>query len=49
MQSFFIVNEAEASKARIRAMENAFIESEIAQHYAKRVSEFVQEAFEVEQ
>lgn len=48
MQSFFVVNESAASKARIRAMENALKESEVAQKYAEKVSEFVQEAFTVE-
>lgn len=41
MQSFFIVDEDAASKARIRAMESAFNESNMAQKYAKQVSEFV--------
>ena len=49
MESYFIVNESAASKARIRAMENALKESEAAQKYAKQISEFVNEAFEVEQ
>lgn len=41
MQTFFIVNEKAASKARIRAMENALKESEMAQQYAQKVSDFV--------
>ena len=48
MQSFFVVNEAAASKARLRAMEDAMRESEAAQKYADQVSGFVQEAFTVE-
>lgn len=49
MQTFFIINEDAATKARIRAMENALKESQAAQKYAKKVSEFVQEGFEREQ
>lgn len=45
MQTFFIINEDAATKARIRAMENALKESKAAQKYAKKVSEFVQEGF----
>lgn len=48
MQVYFIVNEDAATKARIRAMENALKESEAAQKYAKKVSEFVREGFELE-
>lgn len=45
MQTYFIVNESAASKARIRAMENAARETEMAQKYAKKVSDFVREGF----
>ena len=45
MQTFFIVDESAASRARVRAMENAFKESEAAQNYGQQISEFVQEAF----
>lgn len=45
MQTYCLVNESAASKARIRAMENALKESEMAQQYARKVSDFVQEAF----
>lgn len=48
LQTFFVVNESEATKARIRAWENAARESEVAQKYAKEVSEFIKEGFEVE-
>ena len=48
MQTFFIINEDAAVKARIRAMENAMKESEAAQKYAKKVSDFVCEGFEAE-
>ena len=49
MQTFFIVNEDAATKARIRAMENVLKESQAAQKYAKKVSEFVQEGFKNDQ
>lgn len=45
MQTFFIVNESAATRARIRAMENALKESEAAQKYAQKVSDFVREGF----
>lgn len=45
-QTFFIVSESAASKARIRAMENALKESEAAQKHAKAISEFVRAGFE---
>ena len=48
MQTYFIINEDAAVKARIRAMENAMKESQAAQKYAKNVSDFVREGFEGE-
>lgn len=48
MQTFFIVNESAATRARIRAMENALKESEAAQRYAQKVSDFVKEGFATE-
>ncbi|HIY87583.1 MAG TPA: hypothetical protein H9824_02620 [Candidatus Bacteroides pullicola] len=48
MQTYFIVNESAASKARIRAMEEAAKESAAAQKYATQISEFVKEGFETE-
>ena len=45
IETFFIVSEGAASKARIRAMENAAKESDAAQRYANKVSEFVREGF----
>lgn len=45
MQSFFIINESAASKARIRALENAAKESAAAQKYAEKVADFVREGF----
>ncbi len=46
MQTFFVVNESAATRARIRAYENAFKESEAAQKYAQKVSDFVRKGFE---
>ncbi len=46
MQVFFIINEDAAAKARVRAYENALKESEAAQKYAGKVSEFIKEEFE---
>ncbi len=45
-QAYFLVDEAAASKARIRAYENAAKESAAAQKYAERVSKFIKEGFE---
>lgn len=44
-KTFFLINEDAASKARIRAWEQAQKESEVAQKYADKVSEFVNEGF----
>lgn len=44
-ETFYIVDEEAASKARIRAFENAAKESAVAQKYAKQVSEFINEVF----
>lgn len=49
MQTFFIVNEDAAQKARMAALENAAKESEAAQKYAEKVSGFVKEGFKPEQ
>lgn len=46
MQTFFIVSESAATRARIRAYENALKESEAAQKYAQKVSDFVRQGFE---
>lgn len=48
MQTFFVVNEKEASKARLRAMENALKESTLATEYATKVAGFVEEGFDLE-
>lgn len=45
MQTFFIVSESAATKARIRAYENAAKESAAAQKYGKKISDFVREGF----
>ena len=44
-EAYYIVDEAAASRARIRAFENAAKESAVAQRYADRVSKFIEEAF----
>lgn len=49
MQTFFIVNEDAARKARMAALENAAKESAEAQKYANEVSNFVKEGFKPEQ
>ncbi len=43
LQSFFIASENAATKARIRAYENALKESEAAQKYAGKISDFIKE------
>lgn len=43
MQSYFIASESAATKARIRAYENAMKESEAAQKYAGKISDFIKE------
>lgn len=48
MQSFFIINEDAALKARVRAFEMAAKESAAAQKYAEKVSNFVKEGFKDE-
>ena len=42
---WYIINEAEASKARLRAMQAAFEETRLAQQYADQVAKFVREGF----
>lgn len=46
MQTFFIVNENAAAKARMRAAEQAMKETEVAQDHATKISDFVRKAFE---
>ena len=43
-EAYFIVDEAEASRARIRAFQNAAKESAVAQKYAEQISEFINNA-----
>lgn len=43
---FYVINEDKASKARVRALENAMKESQAAQKYAEKLSEFVNAGFE---
>ena len=45
---WYIVNESEASKARMRAMQQALKESEMAQRHAEQISKFVREGFKQE-
>lgn len=47
-KTFFIIDESSASKARVRAMENALKETKVAQEYARKISEFVREGFDME-
>ena len=48
-EAHYIVDEAAASRARIRAFKNAAKESAVAQKYAEKVSEFINEAEYVEE
>ena len=48
MQTYFVLNENEASKARLRAMENALKESTLAEEYASKVANFISEGFDLE-
>ncbi len=45
---FFLINEEKASAARIRALERAAKETEMAQKYARKIADFVREGFETE-
>lgn len=44
-EAYYIIDEAAASRARIRAFEAAAKESAVAQKYAEQVSKFIEEAF----
>lgn len=46
LQEFYIVSESAASKARIRALEDAMKESEAARKNAEKIAEFVRDGFE---
>ena len=43
LQSFFVIDKDAASRARIRACQNALAETEAAQEFARKISEFVKE------
>ncbi len=43
---YYTVNEEEASKARIKAMQNAMKESEFARKHAEEIGKFVQQGFD---
>lgn len=45
IETYFVVSESAATKARLRALDNALKESEAAQKYADQVSKFVSEGF----
>lgn len=46
MQTFFIVSESAAAKAKERAAREALAETEIAQEHAAKISDYVRRAFE---
>lgn len=46
LQVYFIIDEDAAVRARMRAYENALKESEAAQKYAEKVSDFVRKGFD---
>lgn len=48
-RAYYLVDEEAATKARIRAFENAARESEVAQKYAEKVSDFIKEGFTVQE
>lgn len=48
IQVYYVINEDAASKARIRAYENALKESLVAQQHAEAISKFIKEGFEQE-
>lgn len=46
VRTYFIVSEVAASRARIRALEEAMKASEVAQKHAAKISEFVKQGFD---
>jgi len=46
-KAFYIINEEKASKARLRAMEQAFKETTAAQKYASQIADFVKQGFKL--
>lgn len=47
-RTYFLINEDAATKARIRAWENAAKESKAAQKYGTKISEWIKEGFTIE-
>lgn len=47
-RAFYLINEAAAAQARLRAMERAMVESEFARANADRISAFVREGFSIQ-
>ena len=47
-RTYFLINEDAATKARVRAWENAAKESQAAQQYGTKISEWIKEGFEIE-
>lgn len=46
---YYIVNEEKAAKIRLRAMQSAIEESKLAEEFAKNISDFVKERFEIDE
>ena len=46
IRTYFIVSEVAASRARMRALEEAMKASEAAQRHAEKISEFVKQGFD---
>lgn len=44
-EGYYLIDQESATKARLRAFENAAKESAVAQRYARRISEFINEGF----
>ncbi|GHV48907.1 hypothetical protein FACS1894181_06020 [Bacteroidia bacterium] len=47
MRVFFLVNEEKAMQARLNALRRAARETELAQQYARQITRFVREGFEI--
>ena len=48
MQTYFVFSENAASKARLRALENAAKETAAAQEYARKISDFINEPVKID-
>ena len=46
VRTYFIVEESSAQKARLRALEEALKNSEVASQYAEKIADFVREGFQ---